>query len=625
MDSQVADQIYQKYLSATVTINSYSIQSTFTGFIKEIINNRAIIITCAHGLLFNEGVNKNSNNLNNTENLDNENKPVSIMYPLNGSFTNVYAKGCKNKTNTIVSLGVLGMDVNADIAILFTYLPSEIDEDNNIFFGFKFSSRNLTLKWGNSLNFKQGKFVYCIGDSYADGVDVAIGLSSNNSFIYAPGNSGYSNLTNQFLSSLNVDQGTSGAAVLSNRGKILGIVAWRKLTGGNYVAGASQFVLQRVYDLIRKLNPIDSINGFYQGFNFNGTTGTGWVGLTAFSFMDSNTAMNLITQFGSQNSEIIQKSQGIYLNEIIPDGTYGISEIPINHALNLDTHQYEALKVNDIILEVNDIPIYSTNSTKINASIYYGESKTVKYKVYRYSEDKYYNFLLTAIPFPKELNYVSVDSTIKLISDVQSLEIQNIFIYTLANNTKQAKVIFLDRNTNPNSYGIILITIYPDDNTQLLKKNQKITNFSNIMNDFVNGDTYGLELNINQTSGPVSIFKTNDSYLLQYINLNLVPVDDNSPSPIRTGYRLIDTISPFKDSNNNFTITYTDLNLNKQFTFILNDYLNNYARIKNLSFKYVLNMKYYPDKSPTSVVRLFLPSDPTLEFLFYFVDLPIEI
>jgi S1-C subfamily serine protease len=426
-------KFFTNYVSTAVTINSrylnsdlQVVNSNFTGFIKKFVDGRAIIITCAHGLLLNDGVKpilqQNSSNI----------IPVQIQFPLSGTFNGVYKKGSSRKRNVNVSLGMLGMDVIADIAVLFSYLPSEIDsitsinrqnninlnQNSNVLFGFNFSDRNKSLKWGNSMNFIAGNPVFCIGDAYANGIDMNDGVCSNNDFVYSPDNPAYTNLTDQFLSSLNVEQGTSGGAVLSKEGKILAIVAWRKTTGGNYVGGASQYTLQRSYEKIRKLNPIKNISGFYIGTNFQGSTGKGWVGLTVYQFMNSQTATELALSFPSLDIKVFENAEGILLTQVLSDGSYGVPQIPMNHAYNLNTHQYESILVNDIILEVNGNKInYFSSNQQINSSIYYNKNNKIVYKIYRPSNNQYYNFELTPVPFPNQLEYVATDPSLSLITD----------------------------------------------------------------------------------------------------------------------------------------------------------------------------------------------------------------
>jgi hypothetical protein len=402
----ISAKIFKKYLNTVVTIYSSEDESDFTGFIKKIKNNRAIIITCAHNVLI-----KNKS-------VDGEYIVSTNPLPfLCGTFTNILEKGSNVKKNINCSLGILGMDISADIAVLFTYLPSEITSEDNIFYGFKFSKKNLTLKWGDSILFPIGNPVYCIGYSYGNGLDAYSGNCSNNNFIYDPENENYSNLTNQFLTTLSVEQGSSGSPILSEDGKILGMIAWKKINN-NYIGGSSQFTLKRVFDILLDINNINTIDKNFIFKNFNGSTGSGWTGLTSFNFVNSKT-VSILTNLNNEliGNKQLSKGEGIIVLSIPKDGTYGIEKIPLNHVLNLKTNEEESIKVNDIILEINGKKInYNKNIELINSSVYYNLNNKPIFKVFRPSNLKYYTFQCNATPFPNELEILSSDNTIKLLT-----------------------------------------------------------------------------------------------------------------------------------------------------------------------------------------------------------------
>jgi len=425
MESSTSSKIFSKYSCTTVTIFAQENESDFTGFIKKISHDRAIIITCAHNILLT---------------IEEENV-TEVLTQLCGTFTNVIKKNSNRRRNVNVSLGILGMDISADIAILFTYLPSEIDKSKNIFSGFKFNKKNRVLKWGDSINFPRGNPVYCIGYSYGNGLDAYSGNCSNNNFVYDPENVNYPNLTNQFLTSLNVEAGSSGAAVLSGKGKIIGMIGWKKINN-NYIGGPSEFTLKRIFNILLKLNPIKNIKGFYQGVNFDGKTGSGWLGLLSFSFLNSKNATILKNQYPELiGTEKILQAEGIVVNSFAEDGKYNIPKIPLNHLLNLNTKMEEPLMINDIILEVDGKKInYLFNNNIINASAYYDINARPILKVFRPSNQKYYTFQAKPVPFPLELEVVSSDDTIKLLST--SVQYSHIIASQDENNDKIAYLYF---------------------------------------------------------------------------------------------------------------------------------------------------------------------------------------
>jgi len=429
MENSTAAKIFNKYVNTSVTLYSSGINSNYTGFIKDIINGRAIVVTCAHCILFEEGTN---------------NSIIQPAYPICGSFNGVTSKGSSRKKNVNVSLGVLGMDVSSDIAVLFTYLPCEVNAEKNILFGFEFCKDNRILKWGDSINFTRGNNVYSIGYSYANGLDMYSGTCTNNNFIYNPDDASYSNLRDQFLTSLNVETGSSGAAVLSNKGKILGIIAWKKNTGNNYIGGASQFTLSASYTKILKLNPVKNISGFYEGQNFNGKTGSGWTGLLSFQYLNSKSAIELLQQYPEYvGSKRIQKAEGIVLTGIAPDTSYGVEKVPLNHALNLNTNTIEPILPFDIVLKVNNQEVsYFGSNQQIGSAVYYDVNTIVLLNIFRPSNGKYYNFKVIPVAYPSQLEYVSIDSSITLISTNIQLKLT---IEVISNRT-QFKFSFTDTN-----------------------------------------------------------------------------------------------------------------------------------------------------------------------------------
>jgi hypothetical protein len=116
-------------------------------------------------------------------------------------------------------------------------------------------------------------------------------------------------------------------------------------------------------------------------------------------------------------SKISEEAYGLVLTQIAIDGTYGYTSIPMNHALNLDTGNYEPILVNDIILEVDGETLsYFSNQQQIESTDYYDVNVPVFFKIFRPSNLKYYNFEVFAVPLPLQLNYVSVDPSLILIA-----------------------------------------------------------------------------------------------------------------------------------------------------------------------------------------------------------------
>lgn len=406
-----ANSVYTNYKNCIGTIyargeklaeiNEPSFVSNATCWVASIIDGRAILITCAHTLLYNEGTSQ----------------PIVYAKTMTCTLSNVYRKCSKTPENITVSIGILGLDVSTDIAVCFTYLPNETDNEN--FFGFEFSEKNQVLSFGNSAKFKSGDNVYCISNAYGQGLTINNGICSDNDFVYSPNNPLYINQTSQFLSSVDVEEGSSGAPILSGCGKVLGIVAWRKNTGGNYIGGANQKILQLSYEKILSLNPISKITTPYIPINFDGNTGSGWLGLLAYEFMEGQNALRLCEKYHEfAKSQYSKIANGIIITDIASRKKYPL-QIPcsrLQNAKNLSGGK-KGIKIDDIVLSVNGVDIgYFGGSEQITFSAYYDYKLKVTCRIFRPKTLEFIDFIITPDKYPDSLNYVSTDPTIKLIS-----------------------------------------------------------------------------------------------------------------------------------------------------------------------------------------------------------------
>jgi len=419
--------IFKQSQHSIVSIDAISKNKTSTGsgWIHSIVNGRIIVITCAHLIL------KDSSDPNS--------KPLTTI---SCSVSNALKKGSNKKTNICVKLSVLGMDINADIAVLVSY---KSNEDN---FGFDFSSRNCHLNFGDSINTSLGTSVYIISNEYGYGLSMSSGICTDNSIVYALENPNYTNYLPQFISSVDCAEGSSGSPVLvyNQKPEIVGMVAWRKINNGNYVGGPNQRTIQASVEKILYLNPvckIQNINSFIYK-NFDGKTGCGFLGIGSYIPINNVQVLDLAEKYPLYKSNKLKGVRILSLSktDITIEGSRIINakNITKNNILNEN-----GLKIDDIILSLNNVKVgFYDTFEKINFSSYYNIKAKCIAEVLRPSTGEKMVFEIIPDEYPSELNLVSVDPTIKLISS------------TIDTRT-------IEFPTNPGDNSPIILTLVDDD------------------------------------------------------------------------------------------------------------------------------------------------------------------
>ncbi len=410
--------VYESAYNSLCTITCNPVPSTEnsnftsigTGFIMEVREKRLIIVTCAHVLLNNNG----------------NFAPVSINYPITAAISNAKASGKKGRHNITVNLFVLGMDITADIAVLTTFLESEVSPNDGIYFGYNFSKDNTHLKWGDSNKTKIGTQIYSLTNAYAGGICESTGIIHDNDFVYATDSPTYKNQTSQLLTSMNVDLGSSGAPVLvvkNNEVLVIGIVAWlRNTNAGNFIGGASQKQMQVSYNKILKLNPLSNISFPYYNKNFDGNNGKGFLGIEAYVPLDQTEIELLNNKYPVfANSKYYNRNRGFVIKEI-SDPSNPPTLVPnsrVNNAKNLATNERTGIQVDDIILRVNNVKVnLNLNPEYVIYDSYNNRFKPNIYTILRPSAAEIMNFEVISDIYPAQYEYVSITSAIKLVTNL---------------------------------------------------------------------------------------------------------------------------------------------------------------------------------------------------------------
>ena len=406
----ILTQIFDSSKDAIVSINvpngNLQALSSGSGWIHSIKKGRIIVVTCAHLLLENKGLVS----------------PVKKIGPITCSVSNAIAKGSTISENIAVSLGILGMDVSADIVVCFSYLPHEITKENP--FGFKFSSKNKKLIYRDSTSVLFGELISIISNTYGTGLSMSDGTCTDNDVVYGVKNPLYTNFTSQFISSVSTAAGSSGSAVLTydpidKMGKVVGMVAWEKKTSGQYVGGPSSKTLKTSVNKILELNPICEITTPYKFVDFDGKTGSGFLGVSAYAPIDDLEAQYLVKKYSNFAAlPDTNKLQGVRLTFFTNEILYPIV-IPksrVQNAKNLVTGKRTGLKIDDVVLTINGLDVgYYDTFEKFNFDSYYNINIKVVVEIIRPSTGKRMQFEITPDEYPLKFNYVSIDKTISLI------------------------------------------------------------------------------------------------------------------------------------------------------------------------------------------------------------------
>jgi len=197
------DNISRKYVVPITAFNALmEPRSMSTGFITDIVDNRIIICTSAHSLLL---------NYNDTK---------SLFY---NSFccdvTGVYQQGMQqpNERPITVSIKILGVDMSADFAILYSIKQNEEYQFNPL--GYNFSSRNTTFTFF-AVALQIDTHVYSFVNMYASNISMINGIIVDNNIIYSPHTIHYVNYVAHSVTILPANGGVSGVPVIiNNNGK----------------------------------------------------------------------------------------------------------------------------------------------------------------------------------------------------------------------------------------------------------------------------------------------------------------------------------------------------------------------------------------------------------------------
>jgi hypothetical protein len=443
--------------------------STGTGFIMGIEDKRIIVIACAHEVLVANGVTY----------------PTYNNSPFTCTVTGAIKSGSKEKQNIVVNLFILGTSTSDDVVVLCSYKKDEINSSRGILYGFNFSSKNSHFTWGDSKNTPVGSQVFSLTNAYAEGISESTGIIHDNNFILAASDASYLNFTDQVLTSMDVDLGSSGAPILvinSNGNNeiyalVIGMVAWLRVTSsGNFIGGPAQQQMQKSYEKILKLNNIKNINVSpnYIPINFDGNTGKGFLGIAAYQALDQTTAFNLCQQYPAYTkSKYANRIGGFVITQItdINNPPIKIHNSRINNAKNLKTGLRTGLQVNDIIIEVNGVTVsLNDNPEYVTYDSYNNRDTPIFMTIIRPCIGQIMEFEIISDKYPDEYNIVSTSNLIELVDDSSynftnvSIKFQGVDSATLQLYYTNTSYIFTYNGVNNNTaYDTSTLTLIFDD------------------------------------------------------------------------------------------------------------------------------------------------------------------
>ena len=404
--------VYKTSKDAVLSIVSINSQGKpikkYSGWIQDVKHDRIFVITCAHNLLVND--------------------LTLPAYPY-------YAATIENanqQSNIGVSLKILGFDISADIAVLYSIKPCEQTKQEPL--GFKFSSSQASLDFNQSkaaqlVRLTPGTPVYAISNVYANGLVMTTGFMQDDDVIYNTVSSQYTNYTDQLISTLTVSDGSSGAPVLVydenlKTGSVVGMVAFTKKVD-NFTGGPNVKTLEYVYKKLIKLNTSNyHINE--TRLNFNGKTGKGYIGIVNYNIVDEYILTMLTQKYKAFNdSKYRNEANGVILlalnnKDIIIPNSRVQNAVPYYYCKDKkyrhDKKDANGIKPFDIVLEVNGskVGIYDDNGS-LNNEEYFKAGKKIILKVLRPSTAEIIYFKVLCDEYPANLERVSVDDSIRLV------------------------------------------------------------------------------------------------------------------------------------------------------------------------------------------------------------------
>lgn len=397
---------------ASMNANGLEMQK-YSGWIQDVKHGRIFVITCAHNVL--------------------QNQSTMPTYPYFAA-TIENAQSKHGGANIGVSLRILGLDVSADIAVLYSILPCEQTVNEPL--GFKFSCKQAHLTFNQSraaqnVRLTPGTPVYAISNIYDNGLIMTTGFLQDDDVIYNSLSLTYTNFTDQLISSLSVSSGSSGAPVLMydtqlKAGSVIGMVSFTKIAD-NFTGGANVIVLENVYKKLIELNTNDFHLNCEVPTNFNGKTGKGYIGVANYDVVDEFILTTLTKKYPKFNESCHRnKANGIIIlninnNDITIKCSRIQNAIPYVYDSCSGKFKYDScmprgIQQFDIVLAVEgvNVGIYD-NDASLNNAEYFKAGCKITLKVLRPSTDEIIYFRVLCDEYPANLEYVSIDSSIKLV------------------------------------------------------------------------------------------------------------------------------------------------------------------------------------------------------------------
>lgn len=375
----------------------------FSGWIQDVKDERIFVITTAHCLLMNGR--------------------SGPAFPYFGATI----ENANGKKNIGVSMRLLGMDVSADIAVLYSIKPCEQTKNEPL--GFLFNKKQHSLSFNmsrvaQSVTLEPGTPVYSISNIYDNGLIMTTGFLQDDDVIYNSISPTYTNFTDQLISTLSSADGSSGAPVLiydekKKKGSVIGMVAFTKNVD-NYTGGPNVVTLEKVYAKLIELNTKKFVINKRSPVNYNGKTGKGYVGILSYDVVDEYILFKLIKKFKKfDESKYRNQANGAVILEINKKDI----TIPNSRVQNATSSQVKGgIQLYDIVLEVNGVKvgIYDADSSLNNAE-YFKAGGYVVMKVLRPSTAEIIEFKVLCDEYPAYLEQVSVDPSIRLIGFFSTL------------------------------------------------------------------------------------------------------------------------------------------------------------------------------------------------------------
>jgi hypothetical protein len=414
---QQSNTVYETSKNAVINLAAINDKgkeaNQFSGWIKDVKHGRIFVMTCAHNLFANHT------------------KLPTFSY---FAATIENATSDKEVINVGVSMRILGMDISADIAVLYSILPCE--QTINEPFGFKFASKQAHLNFeqsraAQSVRLVPGTPVYSISNVYDNGLIMTSGFLQDDDVIYNSLSPTYTNFTDQLITTIAVSDGSSGAPVLiydhkSKSGAVIGMVAFTKNVD-NFTGGPNVITLENVYKKLIKLNTNDFVLNCNVPTNFNGKTGKGYIGVSVYDVVDEYVLTSLTKKYQAFNDSTYRnKANGVVIlginnKDVTIKNSRIQNAIPYKYDSCSKKYKYDKCIKNgmqqfDIVLEVNGVTvgIYDNNASLNNAEYFHAGGK-IMLKVLRPSTAEIIYFRVLCDEYPAYLEYVSTEPSIRLV------------------------------------------------------------------------------------------------------------------------------------------------------------------------------------------------------------------